>query len=1421
MEMNVRLATQTCHTGSIMTSVAGRSFSLCASNNVETERRAHRARQVRPASRPAIVDDEDWAGCTAYKPRIRRLLPNYLGMLWIAALPWLSASLSWAAEENWPGTLAVAQNPDGRLELFKTDTEGALLHRWQKVPNGEWSPWSNLGGKLLPGLAVASDADGRLVVFAVDKAQGKLLCIGQTGLTSRGWTAWKELGRNLLAPVAVGRNSDGRLEVFAIDAGSRSVRAIWQINSPAGWSTWVDLGGAVEPGLVVQRNRDGGMELFGLDARSNALLHCWQNTAISPAHWSVWDNLGGWLQPGFAVGRNADGRLEVFALNRTDSRMERIYQVLTTNGIRWSAWSTFGDALKTGIAVGRNADGRMEVFALNSRHPDVMHRWQKQANGSEDWSAWWSLWGSVQPFPVVGRNQDGNLEIFGVDSTNHSKIQHKRQISANLDWLDWFSMDQPVFPYTSRTWQTEDGLPHNVVRAIAQTPDGYLWIGTQNGLARFDGVRFTVFDAQNTPSMASADVAALCVDHAGSLWIGTEAGLLEWKAGSILQPEGKAPPTGKTIRTLYETRDGALWVGTLHGLDRFENGRVTHFSREDGLASDVIQTVFEDAQTNLWIGTAAGLNRLTGGHIESFGPANPMVENSIRGITQDKGWRVWIGSDNGMIWYNTSQFYAYDRKYGLSDSFVSAVCEDHDGNLWVGTHSGLNRFREGRFFNELKSEGVPYDKVNSIFEDREGILWIGSIEGLIRLIPRRFFTYNTQQGLTHNNTVSVLEDRNGNIWTGTYGGGLDCLRDEQVIAFGKTNGLTQDLILSLCEGRDGSLWIGSDAPGGLFRLQHGEFEHYAVSDGLADSAIRTIHEDRLGKIWLGTDQGLVCYANGAFCRYTAKDHLAGVQVRAICEDHQGQLWFGTDGGLSRWESGRFVNLTTHDGLSDNSITALHVDTQDNLWIGTGTGGLSRYRAGRLTSYTKQQGLFSDEIFEILEDDYGWLWMSCAKGLFRVRKKDFDAVDQRVATVVTSIPYGKSDGMAGTLCNGVAKPAGWKARDGRLWFPTTKGLVVVDPNIRVVETPPPVFIEQLIADDRPAQKTAADSLPPSRGPAKPISIPPGRGELEFDYTALNFQNPENTRFKYLLDGIDSDWVEAGTRRVAHYNNIYPGSYRFRVIACNGDGIWNSTGASLTVLLQPHMWQTWWTRAAAILAILGSVGGAARYVTQKRMQQRLRLLEQQSAIERERGRIAKDIHDELGSSLTRIVMLGLRTHEDIAHPDKLAVHTDKIVSSARKAVQSLDEIVWAVNPENDTLDGLVGYLNQFGTQFFEGTGVRCRLELPAKLPSLILPAELRHALFLVVKEAMNNVLKHAQASETRIKASESGGLVEIVIEDNGCGFDPLAGGGGRKGNGLANMGKRMAAIGGGFIVHSLPGRGTQLRFTVKVDASPAVA
>ncbi|HEU5126126.1 MAG TPA: two-component regulator propeller domain-containing protein [Verrucomicrobiae bacterium] len=1362
----------------------------------------------------------------ARRIRILRFLAILLGWLGGFGFPLFAGEIG----EMLTGSPVVVQNSEGYLEVFRVDAEGELYHKWQKEAGGDWSPWVSLGGWLLPDVAAAREADGCLDVFAVDK-MSRLLRWKQQLEPNRpesDWSDWATLGGSATfqPPVVAAQNQEGHLEVFAVDADSGVLKHIWQdttfshSSKADSWSRWEDIGNMrIDPGFAVAANADGRLEIFGINTSTRELVHSVQIVSNGRGGWSPWRSLKGNVDSRITVARNSDGRLELFGINRTSGSVDHIYQTSTNSENGWSSWSSLGGNFKSGIAVGRRGNGSLELFVINGKDTTLLRSFQAKPGDSESWSAWENIGGSVRPIPAVGRNSDGNLEVFAGDGEHAAILNHRRQISHNSGWLDWLNMDQPSYQYASRIWQISEGLPHNEVQAITQTLDGYLWIGTHDGLARFDGINYTHFNSRNTPEIKNDSISALCVDRDGSLWIGTEGGgLVRLKEGAFTQFNHTNGLAGDNVTSLCEDREGSIWIGTTTGLSRFANGEFSSFRSGDGLASNLIRALCSGQDGSLWIASDGGLNHWKRDFKESFTTANGLPNNSVRGIYSDRNGKLWIGTDSGMSLYSDGRFYSYDTHYGLADRVVSAICGDRRGNLWVGTFGGLNRFQEGRFLNELNNEGLPFDRINAFFEDREGNLWVGSKEGLIRFTPKRFFAYTKRQGLTHNNVVSVMEDRARNLWVGTWGGALDKLRGEVVTI---PTGFTNNYVLSLCESYDG-IWIGSDFDGGLAKYKNGEFTYYNWQDGLIRTGLKVLHEDRFLNLWIGTSKGLSCFRNGKFTHYTTREGLSGNDVRAICEDAQGNLWFGTDGGLSRWNDGKFENLTTQDGLSDNSVTTLYGDNDRNLWIGTASGGLNRFFNGRFSAYTTKEGLFSDEIFEVLEDDYGWMWMSCSKGVFRVRKSDFDSFDQNRSGSVFSIAYGKADGMESTQCNGVAKPGAWKARDGKLWFPTTKGVVAVDPKIEIQNTPPPVFIEDLLADGQSVRSLGMNAENKSitfltrpyggKSTNAVVQIPPGRGELELHFTALNFQTPEKSRFRYRLEGVDPDWVEAGRRRTVHYNNLSPGRYRFQVLACNSDGVWNTKGASLSIVLLPHFWQTKWFLAFVALLFAGAVYSAARYTTKWRMQRKLELLKQQHAIERERGRIARDIHDDLGSSLTRIMMLGERVQDEKDNRDELEIHVKKIVNCARETVQTLDEIVWAVNPENDTLDGLVAYINQYTSQFLESANITCRLEMPAEISTIRLSAEVRHDLFLTVKEALGNILKHSRATEVRVQISHNADSIEIVIEDNGCGFAENTNGSGRKGHGMENMRRRSENCGGKISVSSVSGKGT--RITIRV-------
>lgn len=751
------------------------------------------------------------------------------------------------------------------------------------------------------------------------------------------------------------------------------------------------------------------------------------------------------------------------------------------------------------------------------------------------------------------------------------------------------SRDNGRAGYLHRTWQFEDGLPHNTVHAIAQTRDGYLWVGTLEGLARFDGHRFTVFRPGNTPGLASGNIRRLLETRDGALWIATEKGLSRYLEGAFSHYSTEEGLAGNQVRELFEMEDGSLWVGTVTGLSIYENGGFREPSYEP--FNDVIRAMTQHPDGTIWVAGARNLYSVKDGRVVSYGHdgadiAGPI--NLFRTLTIDADQALWGGSMVGLARFQDGTFSIFGRAAGLPHEVVNTVFEDSRGTLWVGTHGGLSRFQNGQLIDELDAIGHAYDVVFAITEDREGHIWIASRDGLSQLRPRPFTAVTTRDGLGHNNTMAVLEDRDGKIWAGSWGGGVQALDDGEVkVSLNRENALetsseqamSSDFALSLCETRNRGLWVGMDYDHGIYRFEAGKVTHYSAEQGLRPSAVRVIYEDRNENIWAGTYMGLHRYRDGKFTRMTAGDGLPDAHVSVIAEDRQGNVWFGSGGGLTRYDGGSFTTFTTADGLPADSILFLYPDNDDNLWIGTRGGGLVRLREGRFTSYDVSRGLFIDDIISIVEDEFRNLWMGSRFGVFRVSKDDLDAVDRGELDRVVSTSYGKDDGLLSIQCNGAGKPPVIRSRDGRIYFVTTKGLAVADP-ARILEREPrapAIRIERLVHGGR------------SLDPGNVSRLSAGGRHLEVHYTALSFSAPERSRFQYKLDGFDEDWVDAGNRRAAYYSNLRPGHYTFRVKGASSEGVWNEEGAALSFYLAPRLYQTWWFLLSCVLVLGGAVFG----------------------------------------------------------------------------------------------------------------------------------------------------------------------------------------------------------------------------------------
>ena len=732
--------------------------------------------------------------------------------------------------------------------------------------------------------------------------------------------------------------------------------------------------------------------------------------------------------------------------------------------------------------------------------------------------------------------------------------------------------EKAVTQYMHEVWQTEQGLPQNTVTAIVQTPDGYLWLGTREGLVRFDGVRFTVFDTRTTPELGHSFVLCLLVDRAGRLWIGTSGGglvRLEGKRFTRYATESGLP--SEQVSALFEGRDGRLWVGTDGGGLAFSQGERFVHEESRGALGKHIRAVLEDDR-GLWIASEEGLARLSGTVLTSYGTRQGLSRTSVRSLLRDKKGVLWIGTDAGLNRLEDGHFTVFTTRQGLSHDVILALREDRAGNLWIGTDGGgLDRMRDGRFAAFTVKEGLSNDTVYALLEDAEGSLWVGTnLGGLNRLKNGRFTAYTTKEGLSNDFARAIYEDRQGSLWVGTEGGGLNRWKNGRFSAFTTKDGLSNDIVFAILQDRAGSLWVGTDR--GLNRMRKdGRFDVFTANMGLSNDSVLALHEDREGSLWIGTYAGgLNRWKDGRFTSFTTKEGLSHDTVNVIAEDHDGSLWIGTrGGGLDRWKDGRFTNFSTRNGLSDDLVFALHEDAEGSLWIGTYGGGLNRMKDGRFAVVTRKQGLFDDVIHRIVEDGHGSVWMSSNRGIFRVSKRELDEVADGRRATLSSVVYGTADGMKSAECNGGADSGG-RSADGTLWFPTIRGVVRIDPE-HLPQNPlvPPVAIEEVRLDERSAE------------PKAPLHVASGTQTLEVHYTALSLAAPGGVRFRYRLDGLDEEWVEAGTRRTAYYSRLPHGRYVFRVIACNNDGLWNEEGASLPIVVPPRLYETVWFRSLGVL------------------------------------------------------------------------------------------------------------------------------------------------------------------------------------------------------------------------------------------------
>ncbi len=993
-----------------------------------------------------------------------------------------------------------------------------------------------------------------------------------------------------------------------------------------------------------------------------------------------------------------------------------------------------------------------------------------------------------------------------------------RCVPVYASWLlALFCAASPVFAqYHFDSWTTDNGLPQNSIQAIVQDQVGYLWLATFDGLARFDGYHFTVFNKSNSPGLNSNRLTALYEDSHRDLWIGTEAsGVAVSRGGRFTAYTSRQGLPDSQVLGISGDARGNVWVLSGEKIVRWSDGRFVavpnNFPSGLSFASYVIG---RHGRAGFWGVNRTALFHFEGGRLERWTPGDGLPSLNIESMAEDQEGALWvITEDSGIVRITPGKIvkvYGYGSGVPTNWSWfipgpkIKLFTKTTRGEIWVIDLDSGSR--------HLLTRHAPPGLVNPdrrvLFEGVEGNLWVGTEGGgLYRSRKQAITVYSQKQGLRDHNIYPTYQDSKGVIWIGAWPGSVTRFINGKITNYTSRDGLHAQ-ISALYPDRAGNLWVATgDA---LQILRDGRFTTPPATRPIfrALYSVSVIYQDREGTLWFGGLGGLARYKNGAFQVYSRKDGMGAGDVKVILEDEKGNLWIGGYGGVACLNGGVFKNYTEQDGLPSNTVRALYEDRDGVLWIGTYDGGLGRFKDGKFTRYTTLNGLFNNGVFQILEDSQGYLWMSCNHGIYRVRKQELNEFAAGKRSTITSIAYGKSDGMLSVECNGGPWPAGIKAQDGKLWFPTQDGVAVVDPaTVSINLRPPPIVIESCQVDRAP------------RAVDRPVRIKPGQDDFEIQYTALSFVNSDQIQFKYKLLGLDHNWVDAGPRRTAYYSHVPPGRYVFKVIAANSDGVWNTAGETLPVIVLPRFYRTWWFITLDSLIAVGALVLAWQYrVAQLKRANELQVAFSRQLIasqEAERQRIAAELHDSLGQHLLLIKNWAMLALTALRSPDPAVKEPlTEISTTVSQAVDEVRGIAYNLRPYQLEKLGLTTAIQDLVDQVAASSAIQLTAEI-GRLDGLF-SKEAEISIYRIVQESLNNIVRHSQATTARILVTHRGGVVELSIEDNGRGFAPPDGNTpqpGRKGFGLLGIAERVRMLGGHVAIQSVPGGGSAISISLK--------
>lgn len=800
--------------------------------------------------------------------------------------------------------------------------------------------------------------------------------------------------------------------------------------------------------------------------------------------------------------------------------------------------------------------------------------------------------------------------------------------------LDALNPKKKLGNYIHHIWTTREGLPQDTIHSIVQDSHGYVWIGTDRGLVRFDGLEFKQFNKSNTHALNNDSITTLFLAQDKTLWIGTYGGITLYKNNQFLSP---APPDDLPnlfVQSITEDRENNIWIGTQGGgIIHFDGNlfsSITTDMEEGGLSNNMVSSVFADRKGKLWIGTADGLDCLENGEFTSYTTKNGLLDNNIKTIFEDSKGRLWVGTTQGINVIKNrpgdlkrGRFISLTTGNGLSDNYIHSIGEDRHDSIWIATNGGLNRLKGGLPRRQLSGgtvtgihfehfttlDGLSDNSLLSIYEDRWGSLWIGtSSGGLNALRDGKFSFYTVRDGLSSDNAKAIYETDDGSLWVGTSGAGLNRYRNGTFDLYTESDGLSGNNIESLCGDGEGGLWIGTTNGLNVFDMETKTVTTLSEKDGLSNPWIKTVYRDKKGDMWIGTfGGGLNRFQNGNFQVFDTTAGLSDNFVSSITDDIDGNLWVGTNNGLNRLKNNRFDVFTSGDGLSGDTIMDIYADAEGVVWVATNGGGLNRYKNGRFTEFKTDVGKFSENIIlRILEDARSNLWMSSNQGIYSISRRDLNRYAEGGRNFISPFRYREEDGLKTSVCTGGFQPAGWKTKEGHIWFPTRKGIASIElgkmkfrvdelpeytertsttglvPNVSyvVVVREQPVVIDKITVD--------GESIDMEKGNI----LPADAEKIEIQFKLLNHTVTDRVVFKYRLAGFDEQWREITDGNKVVYRNLSAGRYTFRVMARTSEGEWAFRGDSYTFFVEQHFYQSFWFYLFLTIIVVAAIVGIPR-------------------------------------------------------------------------------------------------------------------------------------------------------------------------------------------------------------------------------------